>query len=75
MKTIEDILTKIDEESSVRKMVSQKDYEYGMRDCNAGIYDKLYRYNRRDNGSAYDAGWQFQNKTTQNEKVQFLPGE
>ncbi len=30
----------------------------GERDAKAGIYDKWYRHHRRDNGAAYDAGWQ-----------------
>lgn len=50
----------------------QKDIEQGMQDCKVGIYDKWYRYNRQDDGQAYDAGWTLQNKTTQNEEVKFI---
>jgi len=32
------------------------DFEAGKRDRLAGYYDKWYRYNRLDDGAAYDAG-------------------
>lgn len=44
----------------------------GMEDCKLGIYDKWYRYNRPDDGDAYDKGWVAQNARTQNEEVRFL---
>lgn len=44
----------------------------GMEDCKLGIYDKWFRYNRPDDGAAYDKGWTAQNATTQNEEVKFL---
>lgn len=44
----------------------------GMEDCKLGIYDKWFRYNRTDDGAAYDNGWTAQNATTQNEEVKFL---
>ena len=40
--------------------------------CIAGVYDKFYRYNRTDDGQAYDKAWRAQNQITQNEKVTFL---
>lgn len=36
--------------------IAKKDAAAGYRDRKAGIYDKWYRYNRADNGAAYDAG-------------------
>ncbi len=33
-----------------------KDFQAGKRDRCAGYYDKWYRYNRADDGAAYDAG-------------------
>lgn len=33
------------------------DFKAGQRDKKAGYYDKWYRYNRRDDGEAYDAGF------------------
>ena len=49
-----------------------RDQEYARMDCIAGIYDKSYRYNRTDDGQAYDEAWQAQNQITQNETVRFL---
>ena len=34
----------------------ERDFEAGRRDRMAGYYDKWYRYNRVDDGAAYDAG-------------------
>lgn len=34
------------------------DRQNGYRDAQYGIYDKFYRYNRNDDGAAYDEGWQ-----------------
>lgn len=33
------------------------DFNSGKRDKKAGVYDKWYRYNRRDDGAAYDDGF------------------
>lgn len=41
-------------------------------DCKYGVYDKFYRYNRDDEGQAYDKAWETQNQITQNEMVKFL---
>lgn len=49
-----------------------RDQASARRDCIAGIYDKFYRYNRTDDGQAYDEAWQAQNQITQNETVRFL---
>lgn len=49
-----------------------EDASKGIIDCKQGIYDKFFRYNRNDDGAAYDEGWQHQNLTTQNETVKFL---
>jgi hypothetical protein len=35
---------------------TQDDFDAGYRDRTAGYYDKWYRYNRTDDGAAYDAG-------------------
>lgn len=51
---------------------ARKDADAAKRDCKNGIYDKWYRYNRNDDGAAYDKAWMEQNKETQNEKVEFL---
>lgn len=50
----------------------QRDYDMGCEDCKSGSYDKWYRYNRADDGAAYDAGWVAQNHTTMNETVRFV---
>lgn len=34
-----------------------RDFEAGQRDKKAGCYDKWYRWNRNDNGMAYDEGF------------------
>lgn len=33
-----------------------RDFTVGAKDKAAGYYDKWYRYNRSDDGAAYDAG-------------------
>ena len=33
-----------------------KDFLAGKKERMAGYYDKWYRYNRKDDGAAYDAG-------------------
>ena len=37
--------------------VLEKDRDAGYRDRMAGYYDKWYRYNRKDDGAAYDQGF------------------
>ena len=33
------------------------DFKAGQREKKAGYYDKWYRYNRKDDGAAYDDGF------------------
>ena len=49
-----------------------RDQESARMDCIDGIYDKFYRYNRTDDGQAYDKAWRAQNQITQNETVTFI---
>lgn len=86
--TIEELLAKVITECEIRGYstaemckvcddvkawyVTVQDFRAGIRDCKGSIYDKWYRYNRRDDGAAYDKGWMQQNKSTQCEKVTFL---
>jgi len=39
-------------------MANMTDRQIGYRDAQNGVYDKFYRYNRKDDGAAYDTGWQ-----------------
>lgn len=76
MATFENLITEL-EDAAAKRLASQietakHDYQEGMNDCKAGIYDKWFRYNHRDSGRAYDLGWMEQNKTTQNETVSFI---
>ncbi len=59
-------------ESVRRRITELQDFRAGIRDCKNGIYDKWYRYNRKDDGVAYDRGWMRQNKTTMVEYVEFI---
>jgi hypothetical protein len=34
-----------------------RDFENGQKDKKAGYYDKWYRWNRKDDGKAYDDGF------------------
>lgn len=54
---------------------AKQNYEAGKRDCQAGVYDKWYRYHTMQDGRAYDIGWQAQNKITKCEQVKFLSPE
>lgn len=72
MNTLENLKQSIIENANNKVIVAQKDYEQAINDCKNGIYDKWFRYNRTDDGQAYDCGWVFQNQTTQNEKITFL---
>ena len=72
MKTIYDYIQFIKEQSVLREEVAMNHYEAGKRDCQAGYYDKWYRYKSSDDGFAYDLGWNEQNKITQNGTVEFL---
>lgn len=72
---LDKLLNLIDEEANRKKEQARKDYQMGTLDCKMGLYDKWYRYNRKDDGVAYEAGWVEQNKTTQNEKVRFMEND
>ncbi len=39
-------------------MANINDIQRGLQDAQYGIYDKFFRYNRNDDGAAYDKGWQ-----------------
>ncbi|MCI5757103.1 MAG: hypothetical protein MR037_02600 [Bacteroidales bacterium] len=72
MITIQDYIKQIHEEAKSREGAAMRHYEAGKRDCQAGIYDKWYRYNTANDGMAYDLGWTEQNKETKNGVVRFL---
>lgn len=71
-KTLEALKATIMDKANEKCLIAEKDFHQGENDCKCGIYDKWYRYNRHDDGTAYDLGWTTQNKTTQNEDVQFI---
>jgi hypothetical protein len=57
------------------KAMLLSDYKCGKRDAAAGYYDKWYRYNRKDNGEEYDAGWQAARKENLvPDDITFIPG-
>ncbi len=73
----DNIMDRLEQISKRRRRVfnisrALRDQEYARMDCIAGIYDKFYRYNRTDDGQAYDKAWRAQNQITQNETVTFL---
>ena len=70
--TLQDLFASIDIEAQNKKAVAEKDYKAGEADCEAGYYDKWYRYNRNDDGLAYDFGWMHANRTVKNENVSFI---
>lgn len=72
MKTLQDLENEIMAEAQAKVEQAKKDYFAGANDCKNGIYDKWYRYNRKDDGRAYDLGWMKQNETTENETVKFI---
>lgn len=74
VQTLEDLRKEVLEKANAQIRLIEHDYHKGMDDCRNGIYDKWFRYNRKDDGRAYDEGWVFQNRTTENETVQFLNG-
>ncbi len=45
-----------EEWNSIVKKTARQDEEQGYKDRKAGFYDKWYRYNRQDDGAAYDRG-------------------
>ena len=74
VQTLEDLKNEVLEKAQAQIRLIEHDYHKGMEDCCNGIYDKRFRYNRKDDGHAYDEGWVFQNRTTGNETVQFING-
>ena len=60
------------EQAQQRILTARHDYNAGMNDCKHSVYDKWFRYHRKDDGRAYDLGWMAQNKTTKVETVQFI---
>ena len=58
-----------------RGLQAMKDELTGMADCKAGIFDKWYRYHKKDEGFAYNAGWHNMNNFVKNEKVNFIGKE
>ena len=79
MKTLEDIISDIKDDAEQRiisRIANAKhDFAQGVTDCKMGIYDKWYRYHRKDKAYAYNCGWCYQNQTTQCKHVTFLDGE
>lgn len=47
-----------EEVDQMKEQQIQKDRKHGFADRMSGFYDKWYRYNRKDNGKAYDEGVQ-----------------
>jgi hypothetical protein len=43
-------------EATAMNDTNVKDYKQGKKDRMCGYYDKWYRYNRKDDGAAYDDG-------------------
>lgn len=72
MITIEDYIKQIQYDAELRARTAMLHYEAGKRDCQAGIYDKWYRYRAANDGTAYDLGWSEQNKETQNGVIRFI---
>jgi len=50
------------------KTTGGRDWQAGYRDACGGFYDKWYRKNRRDQGAAYDAGFDYAKKIGRSNK-------
>ena len=50
----------------------EHDFKAGSNDCKNGIYDKWYRYNRKDHGYYYDQGWMETNLSVKNDEIEFI---
>ena len=70
--TLQELFDQIDAKAMMAKSLARDDYRYAQEDCKQGFYDKWYRYNRKDDGLAYDLGWQHANETYKIEKVTFI---
>ena len=60
--TIEDLKNQIMERAKAQIATAEHDYQKCIEDCKMGVYDKWFRYHRKDDGNAYDKGWVFQTK-------------
>ena len=47
-------------------------FNAGRTDCKSGYFDKWYRYNTKDDGASYLAGWRYQSQFTDNDNIQFI---
>lgn len=72
--TFEELKNSIIQEAKARIKQAEHDFKQAEEDCKNGIYDKWFRYHRKDDGLSYDLGWMNQNKTTQNAIVSFIRG-
>lgn len=70
--TLQELKDQIIKEAQAKVEQAEKDATLGRRDCKLGIYDKWYRYHRKDDGLAYDIAWMEQNELTKNETVKFI---
>lgn len=63
-----------EELDEIYEQISTKDMQKGFSDRMVGFYDKWYRYNREDNGKAYDKGVELATKEDEcSEEVTFIP--
>ena len=70
--TLDKLLQLIDEDVVIRKRVAKADYQAGYNDCEQGQYDQWYRNHRKDNGLAYDIGWNSANEIFKNNNVKII---
>lgn len=75
MKTIQDYIKFLNEEAQKQVDYAWACYNAGVNDCQAGVYDKWYRYNTPKDGLAYDLGWTTTNKEVLNEIVKFIENQ
>lgn len=70
--TLKNLLDSLALEYQNKQAVAERDYLAGEADCKDGLYDKWYRYNRDDDGQAYNFGWMNANRTVKNDNVSFV---
>jgi len=46
----------VDMAATTKESQVKTDYQFGFENAKVGVYDKWYRYNRRDEGKEYDEG-------------------
>lgn len=68
--TIEKFLSSVRGKSA--KELALVDIRMAQDDCKLGLYNKYFRYKRKDKGSAYDIGWTIANTKYHNIHVIFL---